>query len=79
MNENEIIEKLHALLIDHFEVDPEALKPEARLYEDLEIDSIDAVDLVVQLRDITGIRVPADDFKQVTTLKDVTDAIKKLV
>lgn len=79
MTEKEVLEHLHTLLVEHFEVEPELIRPQARLYEDLGIDSIDAVDMVVQLRDLTGIRVPADEFKRVTTLQDVTKMIGQIV
>ena len=51
---------------------------DAHLYEDLDIDSIDAVDLVVKIREITGKQIQADDFKHVRRISDVVDAIAKL-
>lgn len=45
-----IYEEVSALLIKLFEIDPASITPEARLYEDLELDSIDAVDMIVQLQ-----------------------------
>lgn len=45
-----IYDEVSALLVKLFEIDPEDIKPEARLYEDLELDSIDAVDMIVHLQ-----------------------------
>jgi acyl carrier protein len=74
----EIYAHLCKTLVEQFELKPEDLKPEARLYEDLDIDSIDAVDLVVELRQFTGKRINPEDFKSVRTLDDVVDAIERL-
>ena len=59
--------------------DPEAITPEARLYEDLELDSIDAVDMVVHLQKKTGARIKPETFKSVRTVQDVVDAVEKLL
>lgn len=75
MNDQEILQRLTEILIEEFEVDENALTPDARLYEDLGIDSIDAVDLVVQLKDQVGKRIPPEDFKNVRTLQDVVAVI----
>ena len=53
--------------------------PEAHLIDDLDLDSIDTVDLVVKLQDLTGRRVKPDEFKAVRTVRDVVDAIEKLL
>ena len=50
----EIYDVLHGILENEFEIDPEDISLEANLYQDLDLDSIDAVDLVVKLREITG-------------------------
>ena len=64
--------------VDLFEIDPDKITMDAHLYEDLDIDSIDAVDLVVKIREITGKQIQADDFKHVRRISDVVDAIAKL-
>lgn len=53
----EVSELLHKL----FELDPQDIKPESRLYEDLELDSIDAVDMVVHLQKKTGKKIKPDE------------------
>ncbi|HEX4503501.1 MAG TPA: acyl carrier protein [Scandinavium sp.] len=71
----EVTELLHKL----FELDPQDIKPESRLYEDLELDSIDAVDMVVHLQKKTGKKIKPDEFKSVRTVQDVVDAVSRLL
>ena len=78
-SQKEIFHRIVQVLEELFEVDPGKVTPEARLYEDLDIDSIDAVDLVVELRKITGKKMRPDDFKAVRTVQDVIDAISRLL
>jgi acyl carrier protein len=75
----EILKEISAVLADEFECDPAKLTADARLYEDLDLDSIDAVDLVVRLQQQTGIKVQAEDFKSIRTLGDVAGVIERLV
>ncbi|BCD96824.1 acyl carrier protein [Marinagarivorans cellulosilyticus] len=76
-------EQIYAFLQDSletlFEIDREEITPEASLYEDLDIDSIDAVDLTVKLKEFTGRRIQPSDFKQVRTVQDVVDAVFDLL
>ena len=75
----EVFEHLRKTLVELFEIDPDDVPPEARLYEDLDIDSIDAVDMVVELKRFTGRRIDPDDFKSVRTVQDVLDAVDRLL
>jgi acyl carrier protein len=72
---DEVLEQLKAALVELFEVDPERITLEARLNEDLEIDSIDAVDLLDRLRKQTGRKISADDFRTVRTVGDLVNAV----
>jgi acyl carrier protein len=74
----EIYAHVRSTLIELFEIEAADIHPEARLYEDLDIDSIDAVDLVVELKKFTGRRIDANDFKSVRTLNDVVTAVEQL-
>ncbi len=78
-NREELYEELRRILVEMFELDEADIVPEARLYEDLDIDSIDAVDLVIRLKELTGTRVNPEDFKSVRTVEDVVDATTKLL
>jgi len=66
-------------LVELFELDADEITPEARLYEDLDIDSIDAVDLVVELKRYTGKRLNPEDFKSVRTIDDVVNAVDRIM
>lgn len=79
MNKEAIYERIAAILQETFEIDADRITPEARLYDDLDIDSIDAVDLIVQLKPWVGKRLNADAFKSVRTVQDVVDALHRLV
>ncbi|RYZ90480.1 MAG: acyl carrier protein [Moraxellaceae bacterium] len=70
-----VINVIHEL----FDHPKEQLKGEVRLYEDLDIDSIDAVDMVVKLKEITGKKITPSDFKDVRTLDDVVNSVHKLL
>lgn len=74
-----IFDNLRLLLVEHFELDAEAIHLDARLYEDLEIDSIDAVDLLAELRSELGKRIEPQAFRQIRTVGDVVDTIHRLL
>jgi acyl carrier protein len=63
------------LLAEMFELDKAALTPQSNLYADLDIDSIDAVDLAVKLKQLTGKRLQPEVFKTIRTVSDVVDAL----
>lgn len=75
----EILEYLREVLVELFELKPEQVVPEAHLYDDLDIDSIDAVDLILKLKDLTGRKIQPQTFKHVRTINDVIDAIQSLM
>lgn len=79
MTRDEIQKKISEILVSDFEIPMEKLVPEARLFEDLDLDSIDAVDMVVRLQQMTGLKVKAEDFKQIRTLGDIVDVVEKLL
>ena len=79
MTDAEIEKTIKDILVAEFECDPAALKPETNLFTDLDLDSIDAVDLVVRLQQETQKKVNPEDFRQIRTLADVTKAVSKLV
>lgn len=77
--QQDIFDQLKQILVETFETDEEAITMDAQLYQDLDIDSIDAVDLVVQLRELTGQKIKPEDFKNVRTVRDVVEAIEALL
>ncbi|MGV8843045.1 MAG: acyl carrier protein [Pseudomonas sp.] len=75
----EIFSTLRQALIELFELDPEQINLQANLYQDLEIDSIDAVDLIDHIKRQTGKKIAAEEFKAVRTVGDVVEAVYRLV
>jgi len=75
----EILEQISRELQALFELPKDNITLQARLYEDLDLDSIDAVDLVVRLQEITNKRIRPDQFKSVRTVEDIVDAVEELV
>jgi acyl carrier protein len=59
------------IMIEEFEVEPDALRPEARLAEDLDLDSLDGVDLVVALEKTFSCRIPEEEARGIRTLGDI--------
>jgi acyl carrier protein len=76
---DEIFNTVKEILVNDFDCDETKIKMESNLVEDLDLDSIDAVDLVVKLQGIINKKVDPEDFKQIRTLQDVVDAVEKIV
>ncbi len=74
-----VYDSLKDILQELFEVEPKDVALTSSLYEDLDIDSIDAVDMIVKLKEITGKKLQPSDFKQVRTVQDVVDAVYDLL
>ncbi|WP_395501628.1 acyl carrier protein [Ectopseudomonas mendocina] len=75
----EIFVTLRSALAELFELDAERVTLEASLYEDLEIDSIDAVDLIDHIKRQTGRKLAAEEFKSVRSVGDVVEAVYRLI
>lgn len=75
MTEQEIYTLLRDALVNLFEIEPERISPATNLYEDLEIDSIDAIDLIDHIKRQTGYKLKAEDFRSVRTVQDVVQAV----
>ena len=78
MTETEIRAFLFDILENMFEIDTSNVTGSTNLYEDLEIDSIDAIDLLDQIKRQTGYKLQADDFRNVRTIDDIVAAVSKL-
>lgn len=79
MTKEQLLEKCVDILNETFGIDRAKVVPTARLYEDLDIDSIDAVDLIVRMKPLVGKRLQPEAFKQVRTVQDVVDALHALI
>ncbi|AQL35948.1 acyl carrier protein [Pseudomonas syringae] len=75
----DIFEILRAAMVELFELEPERVTLDANLYQDLEIDSIDAVDLIDHIKRKTGKKIAAEEFKSVKTVDDVAAFFKVVV
>ncbi|MGY2955355.1 acyl carrier protein [Pseudomonas sp. TE6349] len=75
----DIFNILRDALVELFELESERISLDANLYQDLEIDSIDAVDLIDHIKRQTGKKIAADEFKSVRTVNDVVEAVFRLV
>lgn len=79
MTDEQILERLRTILAEAFEISAERVVPEAKLFEELDLDSIDAVDLAIKLQEMTGKRIKPEDFKTVRTVGDVVVTVKQLL
>lgn len=75
----EILDQVRSTLVELFEIEPGQVTLEARLNDDLEIDSIDAVDLLDRLRRHTGRKISAEDFRSVRTVGDLVEKVHALL
>ena len=78
MDNDQLYESIKRILVDQFEVDDAVISLQANLYEELGIDSIDAVDLMVQLKQLTGKKIPPEQFREVRTIGDVLETLSHL-
>ncbi|EFQ65672.1 acyl carrier protein [Pseudomonas fluorescens] len=76
---DDIFNTLRDALVELFELPQERVTLDANLYQDLEIDSIDAVDLIDHIKRQTGKKIAAEEFKAVRTVNDVVEAVYRLV
>lgn len=79
LSKEDIMNQISAYLVEYFEIDPAAITLDAKLYEDLDLDSIDAVDLIVKLQEITQQKIAPTEFKLVRTVGDVVEKVYDLV
>ena len=79
MSKEEIIEKVNGFLIEELEIDEEKIFPEARLKEDIGIDSLDYVDIVVIVQRIFGFKIQSGELANVSTLNQFYDYVDSRV
>lgn len=76
---DDILQIIKQIMLEMFEIEEELVTLDARLKEELDFDSIDAVDMMVKLKEITGKAVKPEDFKNARTINDVVEAVYKLI
>ena len=79
MTKEDILNKMRDILADEFKIEKDAIIPEAKIYDDLELDSIDAVDLLVKMKEFVPGKIEPELFKKAVTVQDVVDLLYPLV
>jgi acyl carrier protein len=72
MTEQEIIDRINTSLAEEFELDPAVMTPEATLFDELGLDSLDVVDMVIVLEAAFGFKIREEEaIRQIRTLNDI--------
>jgi len=79
MTKEDILQKMQEILTEEFEIEKSAVVPEAKLYQDLELDSIDAVDLLVKMKGLIPGKIDPESFKKAVTVQDVVEILYPLI
>ena len=78
MTKEEVFLKIQEVLAEEFEIEKASITPESNLYEELELDSIDAVDLIVKMKEYVPGKIEPEPFKKARTIQDVVDILHPL-
>ena len=79
MNRADILAEISRTLVEMFQLDPKIVTADARLVEDLDLDSIDAIDLAAKMQELTGKRLTEDDLKELHTVQDVVGVVERML
>jgi acyl carrier protein len=71
----QILARVRQILVESFELEPDDVRPDAHLIDDLDLDSIDAIDLAVSLEEETGLDVSEDELREIRLVQDVVELI----
>jgi acyl carrier protein len=77
VSKEQILSRVVGVLVESFSLDGPSIKPSSHLFEELELDSIDAIDLMVGLEEETGIKLSEDELHEIRVVQDVVDAIHR--
>ena len=78
-SKEQILEELTNILVEELEIDASLITLEAQLYEELELDSIDAVDIAVRMQKFSDKKISPEDFKKIRTINDVVEVIYEML
>jgi acyl carrier protein len=79
MTKTEVFEKIKEILVREFDLEESLVTPQANLVADLDLDSIDAVDLIVKMKSYTTGKVNPELFKNVRTVQDVVEILHPVI
>ena len=77
MQEEEVFKKVSEYLITKFEIPPEKINPNAHLFKDLEMDSIDALDWFAEMESKLGLPIIEKEIKTIRTVQDVVNYVSR--
>lgn len=72
----EILEHVRRAMVELFEIDPEEIQLDTRVVEDLDLDSIDAIDMFVELHEVTGRRIDVQVARKIRTVQDIVNLVE---
>ncbi|HEX4081059.1 MAG TPA: acyl carrier protein [Rhizomicrobium sp.] len=78
MTRDDILADIRAYMVELFDTAPDAVTLDASLIDDLDLDSIDAVDLIVKLQQLVGQKIQPEVFKSVRTVRDIVERVYRL-
>ena len=79
VTKEQIFAEVSKILVEELEIDAKDVKLEANLFEDLDLDSIDAVDIAVRMQKFTDKKLSPEEFKKIRTVNDVVEAVYGLL
>jgi acyl carrier protein len=79
MDKEAIFTQLREILANSFEIDANSISPTSGLYDELQLDSIDAIDLIVNVQELIGRKVQPEQFKSARTVEDVVEIVYNLI
>ena len=79
ISEEDIFNELKTILVDDLEIPEAEIKESSNLFTDLDLDSIDAVDIAVRMQRYTDKKLPSEEFKKIQTIDDVVNAVWNLM
>lgn len=75
---DDVFQEVVRYLSEDFDIPAEKIQRQSRMVEDLELDSIDGVNLMVKFQEITGAKVTAEQFASISTVEDLINLIVSL-
>lgn len=79
VSKEEILSRITDVLVRSFDLNRDEIHPTTHLFEDLDLDSIDAIDLVVGLEEETGLDISEEELVQIRVVQDVVDLVYRRI